>query len=147
MTDALQHDRPALEELAAAVRRWRDRHVNNYWLNVSYMGPAVNRFGDHDLTVVDGRLWHLWDGRWRRVERGSDYWLFSVPGTLAWARDVLTRAPAGPEGSIEVEFDEKYGFVWHLRVQAAGRDANNFTFDVRRFAVGRHPAFEEPPVG
>ncbi|HQA67523.1 MAG TPA: hypothetical protein PK801_04305 [Aggregatilineales bacterium] len=135
--------------LVRAIERWRDARIEEYWLGVSYMGPAVNRFGDHDLTVVKGELWHRWDGRWRKIARGSDYWLFSVPGAFAWARDVLRRMQGGeqPQPTLELEFDETLGYVKRMRLTAAGRDASNFTFEVRRFGRGPHPAFTGQGVG
>lgn len=132
-----------VEQLARAVKRWREKGAGDYWLSVSYMGPAVNRFGDHDLTVIDGALWHRWEGRWRRVVQGSDYWLFAVPFTLAWARDLLTAGEqAGDE--LVLAFDDEFGYVKEMRFDAHSRDAKNFTFEVRRFGTGAHPEFEEP---
>ncbi len=134
-----------LDELVAAIDRWRAHSIQDYWVVVSYMGPAVNRFGDHELTFTGGRLWHLRAGEWRPVERGSDFWLFSVAGAFAWARDMLTRAIAAPgagEDVVDLRFDAEYGFVRFMRVRVAQRDAHNFTFEVRHFGRGTHPEYE-----
>lgn len=136
--------------LATAVQRWRAAGIDEYWLSVSYMGPAVNRFGDHDLTVVKGELWHHWQDRWRKIERGSDYWLFSVAGAFAWARDVLNRVKTGQgseQPTVELEYDDVYGYVKRMRFTAPERDANNFTFEVRRFGKGPHPSFTGQGIG
>lgn len=136
-----------LSQLVEGINRWREKGVGNYWLHVGYMGPAVNRFGDHDLTVVDGQMWHSWDGSWRRIERGSDYWLFSVPGAFAWARDLLTKVLPGQEGgTLDLEIDGDYGYVKTLGFSAGTRDPNNFTFEVRHFGEGAHLNFEEPTL-
>ncbi len=132
-----------MNTLVDGINRWRERGVGDYWISVSYVGSAVNRFGDHDLTFVDGTFYHLWDGDWREIKRGSDFWLFSVPGAFAWARDLLTKAAAGaPPEAVELRLDDQYGYVRHLRINVARRDALNFTFDVRRFGEGAHPDFE-----
>ncbi len=134
-----------LGELVAAIERWRASGIDDYWVAVSYMGPAVNRFGDHELTCAGGKLWHRWNEGWRPVERGSDFWLFSVPGAFAWARDMLTKvlaAHGAGEDAVELRFDDEYGFVRFMRVRVAQRDAHNFTFEVRRFGVGAHPEYE-----
>lgn len=138
-----------LKKLVSGIESWREKGVGDYWIGVSYMGPAVNRFGDHDLTLVDGALWHHWADEWRRIERGSDYWLFSVPGAFAWARDLLTKVIPGQgdgAGTLELRLSDEYGYVEYMRFSAPGRDANNFTFEVRRFGEGEHPAFEEPAL-
>jgi hypothetical protein len=134
-----------LEELKTAIQCWRNHNIEDYWLSVGYLGAAVNRFGDHDLTCIQGRLWHLWNGQWREVQTGSDYWLFSVPGSFAWVRDMIEHVlPEAGEGHmLDVRYNEEYGYVEYLRVKAARRDAHNFTYEVRRFGTGAHPAFEE----
>ena len=132
--------------LIAAIDRWRSQDIDEYWLSVSYMGPAVNRFGDHDLTFVDGRLWHSWEDGWREIAVGSDFWLFSVPGAFSWARDMLVKVLPGIDGgleSIELAFNEMYGYVEYMRVRMGQRDTQNFTFEVRRFGAGPHPNFEK----
>lgn len=138
-----------LRALGEGIRRWRSHNIGDYWLAVSYIGAAVNRFGDHDLTYVNGKLWHLWQGQWRAIQRTSDYWLFAVPITFAWARDLLTKvlpAIGAEEDAIELDFDEQYGYIRFMRVHLPGRDAHNFTFEVRRFGLGPHPQFEEGQV-
>jgi hypothetical protein len=135
-----------LTNLASAVRRWRDHDVEDYWISVSYMGPAVNRFGDHDLTFVGNKLWHSWDGGWREILPGSDWWLFSVSGAFAWTRDIVTRgiSEAGLKMDfVELAFNEVYGYVEFLRVRMPQRSASNFTYEVRRFGTGSHPSFKE----
>lgn len=147
MDTAVEDDK--LKRLAEGITRWREKAVGDYWLHVSYMGPAVNRFGDHDLTVVNGQMWHNWKGEWRRIERGSDYWLFSVPGAFAWARDLLTKLipeQEGGVGTLDLELDDEYGYVKTLGFSAGTRDSNNFTFEVRHFGEGAHPNFEEQAV-
>ena len=133
-----------LRSLAAAINRWRARHITEYWVEVSYIGSAVNRFGDHELAFANGTLWHRWDGGWRAIEKGSDFWLFSVPGAFAWAHDALTKLvpPEAGTDAVELEFDDEYGYVKLLRVRLPQRDVHNFTFEVRRFGVGPHPEFE-----
>ena len=131
-----------LDTLRQNIQRWRGKDVDDYWLNVSYIGAAINRMGDHDLTVIDGKLWHLWEGEWREIEQGSDFWLFTVPGTFAWARDMLTKIDISPE-EIQLTFNAEFGYVELLRVQRPSRDQHNFTFEVRRFGQGTHPSYEE----
>jgi hypothetical protein len=134
-----------LQELVAAIERWRSHNIQDYWLHIAYIGAELNRFGDHDLTFTQGRLWHLWEGEWREIKPGSDYWLFSVPGAFAWARDMLTKVlPASgmDEDAIELRFDPEYGYVEFMRVKVAKRDEHNFTFEVRAFGEGPHPDFE-----
>jgi hypothetical protein len=133
-----------LNALKEGIRRWRECQVGDYWLSASYIGAAVNRFGDHDLTVVDGRLYHLWHGAWREIAQRSDFWLFAVPVTFAWARDLLTKElPAAGAGAdaIELRFDADYGLIRLMRVHFPARDAHNFTYEVRHFAKGPHPDF------
>lgn len=131
--------------LAEAIRRWRDQEVADYWLSVAYIGSAVNRFGDHEMTVVDGAAWRLVEWGWRRVGVGSDFWLFTVPGAFAWARDLITKViPPRPDAAevLTVEYDDEVGFVRYMRFNAGQRDPLNFTFEVRRFGRGPHPDFE-----
>lgn len=134
-----------LAELAEAIERWRGSDVDDYWLRVSYIGAAVNRFGDHELTCVGGTLWHCWEGAWRQIAQGSDFWLFSVPGAFAWARDLITRVVPEhdlPAGALTIEYDGQMGFVRTMHLDAAQRDAHNFSFEVRQFGTGVHPDFD-----
>ncbi|MCC6905197.1 MAG: hypothetical protein IT326_05080 [Anaerolineae bacterium] len=138
-----------LEQLSSNIGKWLGHNISNYWVQIGYLGPETNRFGDHVLTYTRGRLWHrTMSGAWREIERGRDFWLFSVPGAFAWARDVLTRLlPADPDLSAEaitLEFDPEYGFVRHLKISAGHRSASNFDFEVRHFGAEAHPSFEEP---
>ena len=130
-----------LSELVKGVNLWRSKSVGDYWLSVGYMGAAINRLGDHDLAVVDGQLYHQWDDTWRKIEKGSDYWLFSVPGAFAWARDMIDLL-GEDDPRLEMACNEMYGYIEFLRVKADRRDEHNFTFEVRRFGQGRHPNFE-----
>jgi len=111
-------------------------------MNVGYMGAAINRLGDHDLTMVNGQLYHLWNDTWRKIETGSDYWLFSVPGAFAWARDMI-KLLGDDDPRLEMACNEAYGYVEFLRVKEGHRDQHNFTFEVRRFGRGAHPSFKE----
>src|SRR5574341_1511361 len=135
-----------LQALIAAIGRWRAKNVQDYWLQVDYVGSALNRLGNHTLTHTGGKLWHLWHDDWREIETGSDFWLFSVPGSFAWVRDmaarVLPEAKADPE-SLELHFNDEYGYVEHLRVRMPERDATNFTFDIKKFGEGPHPEFNK----
>jgi hypothetical protein len=128
------------------ITRWRGKNVSRYWARVGYLGAELNRFGDHELSFVDGQLWHLWHGQWRKIEDGKDYWLFSVSGGFAWARDMLTKvlpASGAPQDALTIEIDEEYGYVRKLQFEAGHRDAGNFTFEVKHFAEGLHPDFAE----
>ena len=130
-----------LKKLVKGVNIWRAKNVEEYWVDVGYMGSAVNRLGDHTLTYANGSLWHLWEGTWRELKQGSDFWLYSVPGAFAWARDMISKVDH--EGrTLELTINETYGYVEFLRMRAEKRDANNFTFEVRRFETGAHPDFE-----
>ena len=71
-----------LQQLVDGVRTWREHNISDYWLRVSYLGGELNRFGDHELTYTNGKLYHSWRGEWREIKKGSDFWLFSVPGSL-----------------------------------------------------------------
>ncbi len=135
------------QELIAAVERWRGQGLVEYWLRVSYLGGELNRFGDHELTFAEGVLWHRWHGDWREIRPGSDFWLFSVPGALAWARDLLIKVlpdSGAPAEALRVRFNPEYGYVEHLQFEAGHRDATNFTFEVKRFEPSRHPEFQRP---
>ena len=131
-----------LNTLIDGINLWRQKAVGDYWVSVAYMGAAVNRLGDHDMTMVGGTLYHLWNGKWRKIETGSDYWLFSVVGTFAWARDMIKLVSDGDE-RLDLACNEAYGYIEFLRVKADHRDQHNFTFEVRRFGEGKHPNFDE----
>nr|MBN1229097.1 hypothetical protein [Anaerolineae bacterium] len=132
----------SIEALSEAIIKWRGKDVKDYWVSVAYMGAAVNRFGDHTISCIDGKLHHLWMGDWRELKTGSDFWLFSVPGALAWARDMLRKVEPGDE-MLEIRFNDEYGYVEYMRMKAERRDTHNFTFEVRYFAEGPHPEFGE----
>jgi hypothetical protein len=135
-----------LQSLAESVNRWRSQDIQDYWVHVDYIGAALNRMGNHTLTFTGGQLWHRWHDDWREIETGSDFWLFSVPGAFAWARDMLAKVlPAAEAGgdAVELRFNDEYGYVEYLRVKAARRDAANFTFEVKGFGVGPHPDFDK----
>jgi hypothetical protein len=134
-----------LQELAAGIERWRAKGIGDYWIRVDYIGSALNRMGIHTLTYAQGQLWHQWHEDWREIKNGADFWLFSVPGAFAWARDMLTKVlPAAGVGdeAIDLRFNQEYGYVEYMRVTAARRDASNFTFEVKEFGVGVHPDFD-----
>lgn len=133
-----------MRALGEAIRRWRAQDVADYWFDVAYIGSAVNRFGDHAVTVVDGEAWHLTEDGWRRLDVGSDFWLFTVPGTFAWARDIISKVlPGHPDTAeaLEIEYDDEAGYIRYMRFNAHRRDQHNFTFEVRRFGQGAHPEF------
>lgn len=135
-----------LSVLVNGINLWRSKDVQDYWLSVAYMGAAINRLGDHDLTMVSGQLYHLWNDRWREIKPRSDFWLFSVPGAFAWARDMIELIGDG-DPRLEMACNEVYGYVEFLRVKADHRDQHNFTFEVRRFRPGPHPNFQERQLG
>jgi hypothetical protein len=134
-----------LQGLVDHIGRWRSAGVDEYWVRVDYIGSALNRMGDHVLTQAKGAFWHQWHGDWRKIEPGSDYWLFSVPGAFAWTREMLSAVGSSEdsESPIQLEFDDQYGFVKKLRVKMPERDAANFTFEVKDFGVGTHPDFDQ----
>lgn len=138
-----------LELLLQHVDLWRSRNVVDYWLRASYLGGELNRMGDHVLSYASGRLYQEASPMWVEIEKGKDFWLFSVPGTFAWARDMIVKvAPADPsvtDASIIIEFDEEFGFVRLLKVAVGKRASANFTYEVRAFGVGVHERFL-PPV-
>ncbi len=136
-----------LTNLVEGIQRWRWHGIEDYWVRVSYLGGELNRFGDHELAFVGGKLWHLWHGEWREIKAGSDFWLFSVPGAFAWARDMITKVvPTSgvSEDVLSLRLNEEYGYVELLQYEAGHRDAANFTFEVKRFAEGMHPDFRKP---
>lgn len=134
-----------MAELVRNINLWREWEATEYWVKVSYLGGELNRFGDHELTFVDDKLWHLWHGEWREIKRGSDFWLLSVVGAFAWARDMITKVlPQRNEPSdvLRIVYDDEYGYVKLLQFEAAHRDASNFTFEVKRFELGPHEAYK-----
>ena len=134
-----------MQALIDGVNRWRSSGVQDYWLHVDYIGSALNRMGNHTLTFTQGKLWHSWHDEWREIETGSDFWLFSVPGGFAWARDMLTKVLSDEDieaGALELRFNAEYGYVEFLRVKMSHRDAANFTFEVKDFGEGAHPDFK-----
>lgn len=132
-----------VDELIANVDKWRTSGISDYWLRVGYIGSELNRFGDHVLSYSDGTLYHQWDSDWREIETGSDFWLFSVPGSFAWARDMLVKVvPTDQrvrEDTVQLQFDDQYGYVKLLRVSVGERATSNFTFEVKGFGAGKHP--------
>lgn len=136
-----------VQALKSAVNRWRSKNVSDYWLSFSYMGPVLHHFGDHTISVVGGQPYHAWDDGWRELKKGGDFWLFTVPGTFTWARDLMLKvapkANASPD-AIAITFDEGYGYVTKLDVKFAERDGQNFNLDVRSFGEGPHPNFTQP---
>ncbi len=135
-----------IDELTTNVEKWRISDISDYWLRVGYIGSELNRFGDHVLSMSGGTLYHQWDGNWRTIERGSDFWLFSVPGSFAWARDMLLKVVPTDrrvhEDTVQIQFDSTYGYVKLLRVSIGERAVSNFTFEVKGFGVGKHPALD-----
>lgn len=135
-----------MQSLIDGVNRWRDRGIQDYWVQVDYIGSALNRMGNHVLTFTQGKLWHLWHDEWREIEKGSDFWLFSVPGAFAWTRDMIIKVlPPGEDAAdaIEVRFNSEHGYVEYLRVKMPQRNAANFTFEVKAFGEGAHPDFKK----
>lgn len=134
----------SIGELTQAIEKWRAKQVNSYWLRVDYIGSALNRLGNHTLTYADGTLWHLWHDDWREIPTGADFWLFSVPGAFAWSRDTISEAASvGAPDSVQIRFNESYGYLEFLRVKMPERDASNFTFEVKDFGEGTHPEFKK----
>lgn len=134
-----------LQALVEGINRWRAHNITDYWVHVSYLGSELHRFGEHDLTFTQGKLWHLRAGEWHPLKKGSDFWLFSVPGAFAWTRDVLTKiapqAGADPD-AVTLRLNDEYGYVEYLRLEMGHRAGANFTFEVTRFGTGPHPDFD-----
>jgi hypothetical protein len=136
-----------MQQLVEGIRTWRNHNISDYWVRVSYLGGELNRFGDHELTQVDGKLYHHWQDKWREIKQGSDFWLFTVPGSFAWARDMITKVAPGTDvglDAVDLVMDEEYGYVQRLQFEAGQRDSENFTFEVKRFGAEAHPNFENP---
>jgi len=127
-----------LAALASHIQMWRESGIIDYWMHVGYMGGELHRFGDHDIAVKEGQLWRRWEGSWRQVLPGKDFWLFSVAGAFAWARDLIGNE-AIDEDALTILFDEEAGYIKLIRVATGHRDVANFTFEVKRFGRGVHP--------
>jgi hypothetical protein len=132
-----------LSQLLAGAASWRGKGIDEYWLHVAYVGGDLDRFGEHDLTLVEDELWHSKDGgKWKTLSNGSIYWVFSVPGTFVWVRDMLTKVlpeqGAGPD-SVTLRMNDEHGYVEYLKVQVAKRAADNFTLEIQDFGLGEHP--------
>jgi hypothetical protein len=134
-----------MQVLLENINRWRAAGVDQYWIQVDYIGSALHRMGNHVLTQVDDNLWHQWHDEWRHVEPGSDFWLFSIPGAFAWTRDTLDAVAESHDDPppVQLRFSGDYGFVELLRVKMPERDAANFTFEVTDFGIGAHPDFKQ----
>jgi hypothetical protein len=134
-----------INALIEHIAKWRSHQITDYWVHVGYMGNDLHRFGDHTLTFVDGKLWRRWENGWREVENGRDFWLFSVPGSFAWARDMIAKVLPQDEEitpeTFKITYDDEYGYVRELNVSVGHRDSANFTYEVKRFGVGPHPDF------
>lgn len=128
-----------LNQLVAAVARWRQQGSTDHWVRFSYMGPVLHFFGDHTVAFLGGSTYHAWQGDWRQIQPGGDFWLFTVPGTFAWARDMITKvapaANAAPD-ALTIQYDPTMGYVSHIRARFAKRDEHNFTLDVRKVGTG-----------
>lgn len=132
-----------LSQLLAGAARWREKEIEDYWLHAAYMGADLDRFGEHDVTQVEDELWHSKDGgAWKTLSNGSIYWIFSVPGTFVWVRDMLTKVlpqqNAGAE-AVELRINEEHGYVEYLKVTVAKRASDNFTLETQDFGLGEHP--------
>lgn len=135
-----------LTSLVSAIQRWREKGVEDYWVQVDYIGSSLNRMGNHVLTVKNGKVWHQWHEAWREIEVGSDYWLFTVPGSFAWAREMINsigNSAAAETPPVVLQLNPDYGYVELLRVKMPERDAANFTFETKSFGVGTHPDFRQ----
>ena len=136
-----------LNELKFNISKWRDRGPDDYWIVVSYVGGEFNRLGDHTLTIMGDDIYdQVYDGSWRKINKGSDYWLFTVPGTYAWARDLITKVlpdAGGDASNIEIEYGPM-GQITHVQIRMPSRDAHNLTLDVRGFGAGQHENFTKP---
>jgi hypothetical protein len=132
-----------LDRLMAGVRKWRGSSVGDYWIHVGYLGDDLPRVGEHELTRVEGELWHSKDGgNWQELLQGSIFWLFSVEGTFVWARDVLTKLLPKRDADdkcVELHINPEHGYVEYMRIQLAQRDQDNFTLEVKGFGEGAHP--------
>ncbi len=136
-----------MKELVQNISQWRSKGLASYWLRAGYIGAELNRVGDHDLTVVDGVVYRRWEGKWRMVEVGKDFWLFSVPGSFAWARDILLKvvpeANDVSDDDVVIEYDAEYGYIKMLKVSVRQRASANFTYEVKRFGAGPAESFTQ----
>jgi len=132
----------SLNKLVEAIRTWQSLSITDYWVRVDYIGSAIHRMGDHTLTNTDGKLWHSWHGEWREIKPGSDFWLFSVAGAFASARDMI-REVGDADEALKLKFNSQYGYVESLRVKLPERDAANFTFEVKAFGPEPHPEYDQ----
>lgn len=137
-----------LKELVENIERWRMQAVGAYHLRVGYMGNELNRVGDHEFCYTRGKLYHRWEGAWREIETGKDFWLFSVIGTFAWARDILTKIVPQEtdvaEEDVSISYDANYGYIRQIKVAVGHRASANFLLEVKRFTEGEHPEFKLP---
>lgn len=134
-----------LDMLAENINRWRKSGISEYHEHVFYMGSALNRVGDHELCLRDEILFHKWQGAWREIRKGSDFWLLSVSGTFAWARDLLKEVH---EGSLDplalaIDYDEELGFIRQMKINLGRRNLDNFNFEVREFETYCPPDLDE----
>lgn len=136
-----------MKELVQNISKWRASGPASYWLRVGYIGAELNRVGDHDLTVVGGVLYRRWEGKWRKVEDGKDFWLFTVPGSFAWARDILMKvvpeANDVSDDDVVIEYDAEHGYIKTLKVSVGQRASANFTYEVKRFGSGPAESFAQ----
>ena len=130
-----------LAELSRHVQLWRSKQIGSYWVRVDYIGSSLHRMGDSTMTFAEGKLWHQWHGEWREIKSGSDFWLMSVPGAFALAREVIQEV-GDDEASLNLKFNSDYGYIESLRVKMPERDAANFTFETKTFGNEPHPEFK-----
>jgi hypothetical protein len=132
-----------LATLVEGVGRWRQLSVTDYWIRVGFLGGDLEKVGEHEVTHAEDKLWHSKDGGdWVEVKQGSYRWLFGVEGAFVWTKDLITKvlpkAEAGAD-TIELRINEDFGYIEYLRLQLAKRDAENLTFEVKGFGLGKHP--------
>lgn len=130
-----------LDLLAHNIRKWRANGITDYHMHVYYMGSALNRVGDHDICWRDDSLWHKWKGSWREIEKGKDFWLFSVVGAFAWARDLIAEGDKGEldPSALLIEYDDRLGYVRQLKVNMGRRNLDNFSYEVKNLSPGLPP--------
>lgn len=130
-----------LDVLAENITKWRASGMVDYHLHIYYMGSALNRVGDHELCWHDETLWHKWKGKWREIEKGRDFWLFSVAGAFAWTRDLIGEIHSGeldPEALV-IDYDDDLGYVRLLKINLGRRNLDNFSFEVKELKPGCPP--------